>query len=908
MKELPKQYIPKETEDKIYDIWNTSGYFNPDHLTYKENAPSYCIVMPPPNVTGTLHMGHAGMLAYEDILIRYYRMKGYRTLWLPGTDHAAIATQTKVEKIIKEEGFTRHSLGRDHFLKRVNSFAQESHDTIAKQIKKMGSSCDWSREAFTLDETRNKAVNAVFKIMYEDGLIYRGERIVNWCPRCHSTLADDEVEHKNQQAKLYTFKYAKDFPIAIATTRPETKIGDTAIAVNPKDNRYKKFIGKTITVNFIGVDLNIKIIADHNIDMDFGTGALGVTPAHSVADWQMAEKNDLNIIKVIDEDGKIHNDFGDFSGKTAQEARKLIIQKIKNANLLEKEEEIENALSLCYRCDTPIEPLPSLQWFINVNQKSEKLGSKTIKEISVQAVKSGVFGKKKINIIPQRFEKNYFHWMNDLRDWCISRQIWYGHRIPVWYCVCGEIIVDIAVPDACPKCASTDLTQDSDTLDTWFSSGLWTFSTLASSPDQIQIKDNKLFIDSVDFAHFHPTAVLETGYDILFFWVARMIIMTTYAVEDIPFRDVYLHGLVLDEKGKKMSKSKGNVIDPLDMINAYGTDATRLSLISGSTPGNDLKLSEEKIKGHRNFVNKLWNISRFILQKTESIDTELISIDSKDLTVFDKMILEKMRDLISMITDDIEKYQFSHAAEKLQQFTWHDLADWYLEVAKFENNKKEKNAILHMILEDLLILWHPFIPFVTEEIWQNMKKETPLLITSLPDDKKYQSLVGQNITAQTHVAVIQEIITTVRNMTKEYTNDAKNVSIMIDESQRSSGSEDLIISHEDLIKQMRTGVNKIKFITSKKEIPNSVITSTTSHGVTIIISLANLVDTAAEKTKKQKESEELEKYIKTLENKLSNTSFKTNAPADIVAKEKEKLENAKNKMRELRTYINKINQ
>ncbi|MEA3464106.1 MAG: valine--tRNA ligase, partial [Patescibacteria group bacterium] len=637
-KKLPKIYEPDKYEDRIYQKWEKSGYFNPNKCVKdgiaRKDAESFSIVLPPPNRTGVLHIGHALMLVIQDILTRYHRMKGDKTLWVPGTDHAAIATQSVVEKkLYMEEKKTRHDLGREQFLKRVYEFADKSHKTITRQVKKMGSSLDWSREAYTLDEIRTKTVKTVFKMMSDDGLIYRGDRVINWCPRCHSTLADDEVEYKAQKAKLYTFKYSKDFPFNIATTRPETKLGDTAVAVNPKDKRYKKYIGKTYEVDFVGVALKLKIIADRQVDMKFGTGAVGVTPAHSMADWQMAQDHKLEIVKVINEDGNIVDDFDDYSGKSAEQAREMIVKKLKRQGLLEKVEEMENNLSLCYRCHTPIEPLPSLQWFIDVNKKlkveSEKLkvkGEYSLKELSLHVIKSGL-----IKIIPKRFEKNYFHWMENLRDWCISRQIWFGHRVPVWYCKnakckmqnaklnakCKNPIVSIKEVEKCPYCDG-GVEQDPDTLDTWFSSGLWTFSTLADNPDQIKIQDGKLVIDSDDFKNFHPTSVMETGYDILFFWVARMIIMATYAVGDIPFQDVYLHGLVRDIKGRKMSKSLGNAIDPLDVCAKYGTDAVRLALIIGATPGNDINLSEEKIAGFRNFTNKLWNISRYILKKTDN--------------------------------------------------------------------------------------------------------------------------------------------------------------------------------------------------------------------------------------------------------------------------------------------------
>ncbi|MFH1661665.1 MAG: valine--tRNA ligase [Candidatus Falkowbacteria bacterium] len=877
-KELPKAYNPKDYEDKIYKKWEKAKCFQPKS---EKNAKSFTISMPPPNVTGVLHMGHSVMLALQDILVRYHRMKGEKTLWVPGTDHAAIATQTKVEKIIKKEGTSRHKLGREKFLKRVNEFAQESRDTIVNQVKKMGCSCDWTREAYTLDETRTKAVRSVFKMMYDDGLIYRGDRVVNWCPRCHSTLADDEVEYKAQKAKLYTFKYSNDFPFTIATTRPETKLGDTAVAVNPKDKRYKKYIGKTFEVDFVGIKLKLKIIADRGVDMEFGTGAVGVTPAHSMVDWQMAEKNNLEIKKVIDEDGKIREGFKEYSGKTVKQAREIIVEKMDKQKLIEKVEDMENNLSICYRCDTPVEPLPSLQWFINVNKKISKY-KKSIKKLSVEAVKKGVFGNEKINIIPERFEKNYFHWMNDLKDWCISRQIWFGHQIPVWYRG-DEIYVGVEAPK------EKGWVQDDDTLDTWFSSGLWTFSTLAENPEQISIKNGKLKINSEDFKNFHPTSVMETGYDILFFWVARMIIMTTYAIGDIPFKDVYLHGLVLDDKGKKMSKSKGNVINPLDMISKYGTDASRLSLIIGSTPGNDLRLSEEKIAGFRNFANKLWNISRFILG---NCDLKKIKENKKfhNITIADKWILGKLNLLIKEVGDDLDNYRFSQAGEKLREFSWNDFADWYLEVSKFEKNK-EKDVILIYVLENLLKLWHPFMPFVTEVIWENLEKKDMLIVSKFPTDLVILNEAERS--EESHFNLIKNIITEIRNArAQNKVEPSKKIKAVI----YAGKNKKLIESQEELIKNLRTGINEIEILKNGTKIKDAIFIAVGE----IEIYLIGAVDKEKEKVRIKKEVENLEKMISMIEKKLKNKEFVEKAPKEIVKKEKEKLENYKSELKNLK--------
>ena len=896
-----KAYQPAKYEKKIYRQWEKSGAFNPDKLKIPQSAKNYSIVMPPPNVTGTLHLGHAVMLAVEDLLIRHYRMRGYRTLWLPGTDHAAIATQTKVEKLLKEkEGKTRHQLGRKKFLKAVEEFAQASHDTIVNQVKKLGSSCDWSREAYTLDRVRTQAVRSVFKLMYEDGLIYRGERVVNWCPRCHSTLADDEVEYQNQKATLYTFRYDKNFPFAIATTRPETKLGDTAIAINPKDSRYKKYIGKTFKANFCGIPLKLKIVASREVAMDFGTGALGVTPAHSFVDWKLSQKHQLKIIKVIDENGRIRNGFKEFSQKSALKARQQIIQCLKENNLLEKEETIENNLSVCYRCGEPIEPLPSQQWFIDVNKKIKRLGEKSLKQISLEAVKKGIFKRKPIKIIPQRFEKTYFNWVNNLEDWCISRQIWFGHQVPVWYRENPrngkqETYVGINPP------RGKNWEQDPDTLDTWFSSGLWTFSTLARKGSDIKIAPTgHLVINSEDFRRFHPTTVLETGYDILFFWVARMIIMTAYAIQDIPFRDVYLHGLVTDRYGKKMSKSKGNVIDPLEMARKYGTDAVRLSLIVGSTPGNDSRVYEEKIAGARNFVNKLWNISRYVAENSFSKATFLRpDRPPQPKTLADRWILAKLNGLTREITYDIKAYNFSAAGEKLREFVWDNLADWYLEISKIE---KGKNHILTYVLVNTLKLCHPFMPFVTEQIFQNLNQQANLtktkrrwLLTQLWPLPLKRSVPKKTLAG---FAFLQEMITKVRYLRSFY-RIAPNI-ILPASFAGSTTKSRLVRKHLSLVEKL-TGTS-FTIANSKTKRPSQAATIALSDAK-IFINLKGVIDFEKERKRIAQELIRAKSFCGNLEQKLKNKKFIKGAPKEIVTKEKHKLVQWQKKIRALKQSL-----
>ncbi len=683
--ELPKAYNPQESEQTIYEQWKASGYFNPDALPDAQNREPYSISMPPANTTGVLHIGHAMGLTIQDILIRFQRMRGKKTLWLPGTDHAAIATQNVVEKELKKEETRRQDLGREKFLERVDTFVKNSQGTIRSQVERMGASCDWSRERFTLDKGLSEAVRTAFVRLYDDGLIYRGTRVVNWCPKDQSTLADDEVEYEERPTSLVTFRYDKNFPISIATTRPETKFGDTAVAVNPTDERYKTFLGKEYKVHFAGVSRTIRVVGDRGVEKEFGTGALGVTPAHSATDERIAQRENLSSITVIDTRGRMNEEAGkEYTGLKVEEARKKLVQWLRDQGLVEKEEQITHNISLCYRCGTPMEPMPLKQWFVAVEKPAKRLGGKSLKQRALEVV-----ANKEIAFLPDRFTGVYQQWMENLHDWCISRQIWYGHRIPVWY-QDGAISVGTK-----PK--GEGWKQDEDTLDTWFSSALWTFSTLGW-PEKTK-----------DLTAFHPTSVMETSYDIIFFWVARMILMSTYLLDDIPFRSVYLHGLVRDQRGRKMSKSLGNGIDPLVMAEKFGADAVRLSLVVGTTPGNDQRLYEQKIASYRNYANKLWNIGRF-LQMNPSAE---VTKNPKGVSLADRWILSRVNGLIRDTTNDLENLRFGNAAEKIYDFAWHEFADWYLEIAKLDGQATIGRSIFGIILR----LLHPFMPFVTERLW-----------------------------------------------------------------------------------------------------------------------------------------------------------------------------------------------
>lgn len=868
--QIEKAYEAKKYEDKIYKKWETSGIFTPK---IDKSKKPFVISMPPPNATGVLHLGHAVMLAIEDILIRQHRMMGESALWVPGTDHASIATQNKVEQLLAQKNLDRHTLGREKFLEEVKKYVANSQNIIRNQIRKMGSSCDWTRERYTLDEGLTNAVQEVFIRMYNDGLIYRGNRIVNWCPRCESTLADDEVEYKELKEKLYWIKYG---PFTLATSRPETKLGDTAVAVHPKDKRYKKWVGKKIMIPGVLGEFEVTVVADEAVDPEFGTGIIKVTPAHSFADFEIAQRHKLPVKSVIDQKGRMMENCGKYAGMTTTECRKEILKDMDKMGLVEKIEEYNHNLSVCYRCGTPIEPLVSRQWFINVDKPIIKEGNKkkTIKEKAVEVVKEG-----KIQIVPSKFKKIYSHWMENLHDWCISRQIWFGHRIPVWYCKkCDNQLVAKTKPKtACSKCKNNHWTQDPDTLDTWFSSGLWTFSTLGW-PEKTK-----------DFEYFHPTSVMETGYDILFFWVARMIIMTTYTIGEIPFETVYLHGLIRDKSGKKMSKSAGNGIDPLEMIEKYGTDAVRLSLVIGSTPGNDMRIYEEKIAGYRNFVNKIWNSARFALMNVSEEDKKIKFTKKHIKSVADKWIITELQKLIKEIDKDFENFRLSDAGTKIYEFIWSKYCDWYLEISKGENKNP---AVLLFVLKEFLKLLHPFVPFVTEKIWESLEEKNMLIAENWPKFDKELIFTKE----AKGMEVLHELINKIRSLRAELkVEPSKKINAII----YAGNQKDLLDSNLEVIKRMAL-LGSLEIKKSGQKLPESKVIFIKE--IEVYLPLKDLIDTEKELSRVSKEIIQKESFIKSLGSKLKNPGFLKNAPKEVVEKEKERLSEEENTLKKLKDF------
>lgn len=874
--ELPKAYDASAVENDIYRAWEESGYFDPDKLPGRnQKGEMFSIMMPPPNVTGVLHLGHAMEDAMMDIAIRFQRMRGKKALLLPGTDHAAIATQAKVEKMLMKEGvkYPREKLGREKLVEKIRQFAEDSKATMLSQIRVMGTSCDWSRLAYTLDEARNRAVNELFKRMYDDGLIYRGYRVVNWSTRGQITCSDDEIVYIERPAKLYTFRYSKDFPIVIATTRPETKLGDTAVAVHPDDERYQKYIGQIFTVDVGAAQpLTIKVIADEGVEKDFGTGALGVTPAHSAVDFTMYEKqkakNDpIGIVPVIGIDGRMTEEAGkDYAGLTVEEAREKFVGWLKSQSLLENEEDITQSVGTSDRYEDVIESLPMTQWWLDMNKEIPGRG-KSLRDLMREAVTTGLDGDsdKKIKIMPERVVKEYLDRIDNLRDWCLSRQLWWGHRIPVWYK--GE---EISVGTESP---GEGWEQDPDTLDTWFSSGSWTFSTLGW-PDMTD-----------DLKTYQPTSWMQMGYEIRYLWMMRMILMHAYALKEIPFKDCYIHGVLRDEQGKKFSKSSGNGIDPIEVVGKYGCDALRLSLILGISPGNDSKFYLEKVETNRNLVNKIWNISKFILSSTNDADS-LPQVEAK--TLADKWILAKLAEVEVKVTDMLETYQFSQAGELLRDFTWSDLADWYLEIAKIE---KGKEAILRHVLENVIKMWHPFMPFVTEYIWGLMGNKD-LIVAEWPS-----SVIPAEagIQSASEFEIIRNLITDIRRLRAEQGVEAAAFveACLVGAHDHAPVQENIAI-----IKQLAR-LSDLKYV---EVVPEGWV-STVSGLMTVAINAAGTVDKEKEKAKIEKELHELRPYIAMTTAKLADTEFTSKAPAKVVDGMKAKLAEAEAKLKALEEKI-----
>lgn len=881
MKELPKIYEASNYEDKIYQDWEDSGFFDPDKCVEKgvceENAKPFSIVLPPPNATGSLHIGHAMMLAIEDLMIRYHRMKGDKTLWVPGTDHAAIATNAVVERQLIKEGRNKNDLGREEYVREVKKFIKNSQDNIRRQIRKMGASLDWSREAYTWDEQRNLAVRTVFKKMYDSDLIYRGYRIVNWCPRCHSTLADDEVEYKEENGKLYWIKYG---PFVLATARPETKLGDTAVAVHPDDERYKDMVGKKYMIPGVLGEFEITVVADESVDPNFGSGAVKVTPYHSFIDYETAQRHGIKGKQIIDEDGRMMANCGRYAGLTTKEARDAIVADMEKMGLIDHiEEDYKHNLSICYRCGHIVEPIPSKQWFVDVNKEFDFKQSKEYpikglengQKITLKKLMQQVVNNDQIEIIPERFNKTYFNWIDNLRDWCISRQIWVGHQIPVWY-KNEEIYVGVEDP------IGEGWTQDPDTLDTWFSSGLWTFSTLGY-PD----------LNAKDLKTFHPTTVLETMFDIIFFWVARMIMMTTFVLGEIPFEKVYLHARVLDKDGEKMSKSKPEtMIDPLDVCKKYGTDAVRLSLLLGVSPGSDVRLSEDKIEGFKHFANKLWNMSRFMLMNIDEPKIEMEKPTAK--TLADKWIMGLLDNVIKSTKFDLENFNFSQAGERLKSFTWDELADWYLEIAKVEGDKSE---ILNYVLNTVLKLWHPFMPFVTEAIWREVYgEEQMLMVEKWPESDSLEELGG--------FPIVKNLISQTRSLrSQNKIEPSKKIKAM----SATVKHYNLILENKAVILQL-AGLSELEVVKNENEQLSQV--GFVSDGILTSFDLAGAIDVEKEKNRLQKEIANVEPFVKSLRAKLSNQSFVDNAPKQVVENERKKLQEAEEKLDKLQSQLENL--
>ncbi len=878
--ELSKGYEPEHVEKKWFDVWETRGDFRADENSSK---PHYSIVIPPPNVTGVLHMGHALNNTLQDILCRWKRMSGYEVLWMPGTDHAGIATQNVIEKQLAAENKDRHDLGREAFIDRVWKWRKESGGQIINQLKRLGASCDWERERFTMDEGLSKAVREVFVSLYDDGLIYRDNRLINWCPRCHTALSDLEVEHEDKKGNLWHLRYpvqGTDQYLVVATTRPETMLGDTAVAVHPEDERYKNLIGKSILLPLM--DREIPIIADEYVDMEFGSGAVKITPAQDFNDFEIGKRHNLEFINVLDESGMINDNGGPYAGMDRNAARTKVVADLQSLDLLEKIEDYTNAVGECYRCRTTVEPYMSKQWYVAV---------KPLAEEAIKAVETGA-----TKIVPKQWEKTYYEWMYNIQDWCVSRQIWWGHRIPAWFCDdCGEITVSREDVSVCQHCQSTNLRQETDVLDTWFSSALWPFSTMGW-PEQ-----------SKTLEKFYPTSCLVTGFDILFFWVARMMMMGTKFMNKVPFKEVYIHALVRDAHGQKMSKSKGNVIDPLTIVDEYGADAFRYTLCAFAAMGRDIKLSTERISGYRNFVNKLWNASRFALMNLEDFEPAENSLIDLPLSQADQWILNRYAVAAEEVNKALGDYKFNDAASLLYSFTWHEFCDWYIELSKenlYGDNAPVRNAtqtVLFTVLEGLLRMLHPILPFVTEEIWH-----------ALPGEREADSIMQMTypttalIATDKHVVAamerVMDVIRAIRNVRGELdVPPGKKIKVVLD--CKSDAVKQSILTGQAYIHSLAR-VEKL-VVGVAVERPEQASTQVAGD-VEVLIPLADLINVAEEEARLQKEIEKVQKDVSFFEKKLSNEKFVANAPSQVLEKDRAKLSAAIEKREILQQSFEKI--
>jgi valyl-tRNA synthetase len=891
---LKKGYEPKEVERHWYAYWEKEGLFAAEDVSDKD---SFSIVIPPPNVTGVLHMGHAHNNTLQDILCRYRRMQGCNVLWMPGTDHAGIATQNVVEKGLAKEGLTRHSLGREKFIERVWNWREQYGGLIIEQLKRLGASCDWARERFTMDEGLSRAVRTVFVRLYEEGLIYRGNYIINWCPRCQTALSDLEVAHEDHNGHLYHIRYPFEDGrggIVVATTRPETMLGDTAVAVNPNDERYRSLEGKRVILPLM--NRAIPIIYEEYVDTVFGTGALKITPAHDPHDFDIGLRHNLDAIKVIGSDGRMNEEAGRFQGEDRFEARENIVEALKKEGLLEKIEPYQHSVGHCYRCRTTIEPYLSKQWFVKIKPLAEK---------AIAAVETGA-----TRIVPDVWTNTFFEWMHNIKDWCISRQIWWGHRIPAWTCeACGEIIVAMETPAACPHCQKDALAQETDVLDTWFSSALWPFSTMGWPDDTPTLKA------------FYPTSVLVTGFDILFFWVARMMMMGLHFMKDVPFRDVYIHALVRDAEGKKMSKSKGNVIDPLYVIDEFGTDAFRFTLAAFAAQGRDIKLSEDRIEGYRHFINKLWNASRFSLVHLKNFHPDSFQMDAQQLSLADRWVLSRANRLVETVTRALDDYKFNEAASALYQFVWHEFCDWYLEIIKpvlygqsstggsggagrqggSGGDDETTRAVLWTILNETVRLLHPFIPFVTEELWDKLPG-TSGSVMKAPWPTSSQE--RHDAEAEATMDLVMGITSGIRNIRSEM-NVPPSLRVAATVQSPDKAVRQTLDEHGHII----VNLSKLEALTVTPPGDRPLSSATSVFGEsTIFVSLKDVLDFEAEQARLNKELAKIDKELNGVEKKLRNEDFLKKAPQEVVEGVRANRERLVEKKNRLENQLNTVNQ